>query len=70
MQHARVMVLLHGAATSSTISPQMHQQSPADAPTKSRGTTRIHWLVTVMGIKAIAWRGLCWTSSAQPIGVP
>ena len=36
-----VAVLLHGAATSSAISPQMHQQNPADAPTESRGTTRI-----------------------------
>ena len=53
MQHARVMVLLHGAATSSTISPQMHQQSPADAPPESRGTIRIHWLVTVMGNKPL-----------------
>ena len=36
-----VAVLLHGAATSSAISPQMHQQNPADAPPESRGTTRI-----------------------------
>ena len=36
-----VAVLLHGAATSSAISPQMHQQNPADAPTESRGTIRI-----------------------------
>ena len=36
-----VAVLLHGAATSSAISLQMHQQNPADAPTESRGTTRI-----------------------------
>ena len=36
-----VAVLLHGAATSSAISPQMHQQNPADAPPESRGTIRI-----------------------------
>ena len=36
-----VAVLLHGAATSLAISPQMHQQNPADAPPESRGTTRI-----------------------------
>ena len=36
-----VAVLLHGAATSSAISPQMHQQNPADAPPESHGTTRI-----------------------------
>ena len=36
-QHAPV--LLHGAATSSAISPQMHQQNPVDAPPESRGTT-------------------------------
>ena len=36
-----VAVLLHGAATSSAISLQMHQQNPADAPPESRGTTRI-----------------------------
>ena len=36
-----VAVLLHGAATSSAISPQMHQQNPVDAPPESRGTTRI-----------------------------
>ena len=41
-QHAPAWrVLLHGAATSSAISPQMHQQNPADAPPESRGTTRI-----------------------------
>ena len=34
-------VLLHGATTSSAISPQMLQQNPADAPPESRGTTRI-----------------------------
>ena len=36
-----VAVLLCGAATSSAISPQMHQQNPADAPPESRGTIRI-----------------------------
>ena len=36
-----VAVLLLGAATSSAVSPQMHRQNPADAPTESRGTTRI-----------------------------
>ena len=36
-----VAVLLHGATTSSAISPQMHPQNPADAPPESRGTTRI-----------------------------
>ena len=36
-----VAVLLHGAATSSAISPQMHQQNPVDAPPESCGTTRI-----------------------------
>ena len=36
-----VAVLLHGATTPSAISPQMHQQNPADAPPESRGTTRI-----------------------------
>ena len=36
-----VAVLLHGATTSSAISPKMHQQNPADAPPESRGTTRI-----------------------------
>ena len=36
-----VAVILHGAATSTAISPQMHQQNPADAPPESRGTTRI-----------------------------
>ena len=30
-----VAVLLHGAATSSAISPQMHQQNPVDAPPES-----------------------------------
>ena len=41
-QHApSVAVLLRGATTSSAISPQMHQQNPADAPPESRGTTRI-----------------------------
>ena len=34
-------VLSHGAATSSAISPQMHQQNPADALPESCGTTRI-----------------------------
>ena len=34
-------VLLHGATTSSAMSPQMHHQNPADAPPESRGTTRI-----------------------------
>ena len=36
-----VAVLLHGATTSSAMSPQMHHQNPADAPPESRGTTRI-----------------------------
>ena len=36
-----VAVLLHGAVTSSAISPQMHQQNPADAPPESCGATRI-----------------------------
>ena len=36
-----VAVLLHGATTSSAISPQTHQHNPADAPPESRGTTRI-----------------------------
>ena len=36
-----VAVLLHGAVTSSAISPQMHQQNPEDAPSESRGTIRI-----------------------------
>ena len=36
-----VAVLLHGAATLSAISHQMHHQNPADAPPESCGTTRI-----------------------------
>ena len=41
-QHAPcVAVLLHGATTSSAISPQKHQQNPADAPPESRATTKI-----------------------------
>ena len=36
-----VAVLLHGATTSSAMSPQMHHQNPVDAPLESRGTTRI-----------------------------
>ena len=41
-----VAVLLNGAATSSIISSQMHQQNPADAPPESRGTFRIRRIPT------------------------
>ena len=69
-----VAVLLHGAATSSAISPQMHQQNPADAPPESRGTTRIRRTPTESCLHLqrdggdSEWRDQCWWWSGNRNG--